>query len=296
MKAIFTIEYWNQKLYTENYKFHSLHLMRLAIYVYLLYISIILLPNAANIWGPDSMVYPYPVDVYSTSFLFNLLFHPAIAPYFYWILFLQMIFLVLGIFSIYPRLSAVMIYILTSNLSNRMYMMNTAGEQLLLLLLFYLMFFSVKEEKKTEFQHLINNIAAMACFFQLVMLYFFSGIYKLYGPEWLNGSALFLTIMMDEFSHPLIKNNLIENNFLLTMGTYVTLIYQLVFPLIIWFKNIRKYFLLIGLILHFSIAIILGIFDFGIIMMISYLMYIENEKARSILTGFKNLSFKRNRN
>jgi hypothetical protein len=293
MKSIFNIAFWNEKLYNENYKFHSLHLMRLAIYVYLLYISLILLPNAANIWGPDSMVYPYPVDVYSTSFLFNLLFHPSIAPYFYWILFLQIVFLVIGIFSIYPRLSAVMIYILTSNLSNRMYMMNTAGEQLLLLLLFFLMFFSVKDEKKTELQHLINNVAAMACFFQLVILYFFSGIYKLYGPEWLNGSALFLTIMMDEFSHPWIKNNLTENNLFLIIGTYITLGYQLIFPIIIWLKKLRKYFLWVGLILHFSIAIVLGIFDFGIIMMIAYLMYLENEKARNILTGFRNFSFKK---
>lgn len=289
MNAVFTIAFWNEKFYNENYKFHSIVLMRRVIYVYLLYTSIILLPNATQIWGPDSMVIAYPVDVYSTSLYLNLLFHPSIAPYFYVFLFLQILFLIMGIFSFYPRLSAVMVFILTSNLSNRMYLMNTAGEQLILIFLFFLMFFSVKEEKKTELQMLINNVCAMALFFQMVVLYFFSGIYKLYYPEWMNGSAMFLTLMMDEFSHPVIKNNLSGNNFLLMMGTYISLFYQLAFPIFIWFTKIRKYFLWVGIAFHLSIAFFLGIFDFGIIMLIAYIMYMENEKARNILAGFNKL-------
>lgn len=290
MNSFFTISFWNQKLYNENYKFHSIDLMRKVLYIYLLYTTIILLPYASEIWGPDSMVISYPVDVYSTSLYLNLLFHPSIAPYFYFFVFLQILFLILGIFSIYPRLSAVMVFILTSNLSNRMYLMNTAGEQLILIFLFFLMFFSVKEEKKTELQIMINNICAMALFFQMVVLYFFSGIYKLYYPEWTNGSAMFLTLMMDEFTHPFIKNNLSGNNILLLVGTYISLIYQLAFPIFIWFKKIRKYFLWVGIIFHLSISFVLGIFDFGMIMLIAYIMYMENEKAYKILAGFNRIS------
>lgn len=289
MKGIFSIRFWNERFYREEYHFQAMNLMRKAIYVYLLYFMIIALPNAPQIWGPESMVLAYPVDIYSTSFFLNLLFHPALAPYFYVFIILQMVFLLLGIFSILPRLSGIMIFILTMNLSNRMYLMNTGGEQLLLVLLFFLMFFSHKEEKKNELQLLINNTVYMACFFQLVVLYFFSGIYKLYGEEWLNGSAMFMSVMMDEFTHPLLKENLTTNNWILTIGTYVSLGYQLLFPYFIWFKKFRTYFLWVGLLFHFSIAILLGIFDFGIIMMISYLMYLDKEKARKILAGFHKL-------
>jgi hypothetical protein len=289
MNAVFTIAFWNQKFYNENYKFYSIDLMRKVIYVYLIYNSLILLPYAAEIWGPDSMVIPYPVYQYSTSQFVNLLFHPVIAPYFYVFVFLQILFLFMGIFSFFPRVSAVMVFILTTNLSNRMYLMNTAGEQLILIFLFFLMFFAVKKENKTELQMLINNVCSMALFFQMVIVYFFAGIYKLYYPEWLNGSAMFLTLMMDEFSHPIIKNNLTGNNFFLIIGTYISIFYQLCFPIFIWFMGIRKYFLWVGIAFHLSISFFLGIFGFGIIMLIAYIMYMENEKAYNILAGFNKL-------
>ncbi len=287
MNKYFTISFWNGRLYERPSNFYSLNLMRKAIYIYLLYFALLFIPVAGWIWGPESMIYAYPVQVYSTSFFFNLLLHPAIAPFFYLFLGGQIIFLLMGIAGIYPRLSAIMIFFITTNLSNRMYLMNTAGEQLLLIFLFFLMFFPNEKEEESEFKNLLGNICSIACFIQMIFLYFFSGIFKLYGPEWRGGSALFLTLMMDEFSHPLIKENLTNNNFFLIIGTYVALLYQLLFPIVIWFKKIRRHFLWIGIGFHISIALIMGIFDFGMIMLIAYIQYMDNEKARKILTGFE---------
>jgi hypothetical protein len=148
----------NDFFFKECRNLASLNLMRKAIYVFLLFTLILFIPHAGSIWGPDSMIMGYKVDVYSTSFIFNLLFHPAIAPYYFILVGVHLVFLVFGILSVYPRLTAVILFITTCNLSNRMYLMNTAGEQLIILLLFYLMFVSTDSEKKTETKNFFNKL------------------------------------------------------------------------------------------------------------------------------------------
>jgi uncharacterized membrane protein (DUF485 family) len=94
--------------------------------------------------------------------------------------------------------------------------------------------------------------------------------------------------MMDEFTHPVIKNNLDGNNLFLSICTFITLGYQLMFPVFIWFKKWRGYFLPIGILFHLGIAFAIGIFNFGIIMIIAYIMYMDDEKARRINSGLDN--------
>jgi len=57
--------------------------------------------------------------------------------------------------------------------------------------------------------------------------------------------------------------------------TYATIIYQLLFPMLIWFRRFKIYFFSFGIIQHLLIAFGMGLFSFGVIMAICYILFLK---------------------
>jgi hypothetical protein len=49
--------------------------------------------------------------------------------------------------------------------------------------------------------------------------------------------------------------------------------YQLLFPVLVWIKKIKKMFLLLGILMHLYIAFVMGLVEFGSVMIISYIIF-----------------------
>jgi len=74
----------------------------------------------------------------------------------------------------------------------------------------------------------------------------------------------------------------------MTILTYASLFYQLLFPIAIWIKQVRPWFLIAGVIFHLGIAIGLGLLDFGILMIAVYSIYPTEERASVWLNRMSN--------
>ncbi len=104
--------------------------------------------------------------------------------------------------------------------------------------LFYLMFIN-ENGKKTGVNAVLSNLFFWACRIQLIFVYFFAAIYKLTGDTWITGQALHYLMNMQEFSLPWVVGSLEGATWVLTIGTYLSLVYQLLFPILVWIKRIK---------------------------------------------------------
>ena|ERR1700741_4089994 len=259
-------------------KTEAVNLFRKGLYVYLLFNFIQLLPVITELYGEGSGIIPYKYTRFSAEMLVNLLSLPSLQNCYCLFFAVQLLACISGFIGFIPRISAVLIWYTTLNLDNRIYLMNTGGEQLLNILLFYLMFVSPSNKRTTELTNCFDNTFIAACKIQVILVYALSALYKLLQPEWLNGSALFYVFNMDEFTVAFLQK-VSENKVLVVIMTYFALAYQVLFPLLVFIKRIKKPLLICGIILHTGIALSAGLLNFSLIMICCYFLFVNEEWA-----------------
>lgn len=176
-----------------------------------------------------------------------------------------------------PFVSEFIIWLLVINVHNRIYPTLTGGDFLLHQLLFFNIFisnnFSVKNKIRGEIKTLLHNLGVISVIIQVCIVYFFAALAKLEDSQWLNGTALEVISKVEHFSIPFIVNESSNFTGILKLLNYIVLFYQLLFPVLVWFKKIKIPFLIIGVLMHLYITFIMGLMSFGVIMIISYIYF-----------------------
>lgn len=179
-----------------------------------------------------------------------------------------------------------LLWFLFLNLSHGNPELSNAGWAILKQCLFFATFlFDVRdgENGRTHsLKRLLHNLSFYAIWFQIALLYFVAGANKLLGYEWLNGNALAVVLSIEEYSIPLVFENLHTNTLFLKIMTWVTLAYQLAFMPLIWFRRLHGVLLPIGMLFHLGIIVLLGIADFGIVMLGLYVAFVPNARAATV--------------
>jgi hypothetical protein len=157
------------------------------------------------------------------------------------------------------------------NINNNVYPTLSGGDYLLQHFLFFCIFLSNTKPKLSPFYSsldiAVHNTGMIALRVQLCLVYFLAGYAKLLDADWINGNAISDSLAVHDYSTPF---------FYETSGTigqtlnYVVIWYQLLFPVLIWIKKIKKWYLLIGVLQHLFIAFAIGLPSFGFIMIIAY--------------------------
>lgn len=112
--------------------------------------------------------------------------------------------------------------------------------------------------------------------FQVAIMYAFAGACKLIGHEWQNGTALFYILQSDLYSFPPAQALALNYPLVTVAATYGTIAFQIAFPTLIWVKGARVYLIAAGTLLHLSIIVAMGLFEFGLIMIVSYLIWFDD--------------------
>ena len=123
--------------------------------------------------------------------------------------------------------------------------------------------------------------------FQVCMLYFAAGVWKLMDPAWRDGSALHWILQGNVYSRmPATLPTLLEPaaSFL----THLTLAWELGFPFLILIRQSRVVGLLIGVVLHTGMAITMELGPFSAVVLAAYLAFLDpkavSENARAWLS------------
>ncbi|NNE54640.1 MAG: HTTM domain-containing protein [Flavobacteriales bacterium] len=151
------------------------------------------------------------------------------------------------------------------------------------LLLMFFLIFSSPASKRSSLQ-VLTNLAMMACMLQIVHIYAVAAANKWVGEDWLNGSAVYYAIQMEHYSPEWVRSFFVPKTLLLKILTWGGLIYQTVFPVLIWFKKVKKPLLIIGVLFHLGIGIMLSIYDFAFAMIFAYTVFLDESWSRLIIS------------
>jgi len=118
-------------------------------------------------------------------------------------------------------------------------------------------------------RRMIRSFAVRFVQIQLCLVYFFAGFGKIIGFDWIDGNAMWY--VMNAYSPEVIKGimpALIDYPaFFITM-CWAVLILELLYPALIYVKRMRTFTLLSVMSMHVGIMFIMGLYTFGIIMII----------------------------
>ena len=266
---------------------HTIRLFRRVIYGWYLLSVITLLPAAGEFWGPHSLIANTPDRPIA---LLQLLDLPSVRPFYLLFVFGEIALLLLGMTCRWPRITALLIYIVSMNLNNRAWVILDGGDNLMQIMLIYLIFMDPSLPGRPATAGVLtylNNAITNAVFFiarlQVIAVYVVAGLAKVDGELWQNGTAIYYTLNVDDFTLPFVRSFVSENPFFAVMATYVTLFYQLSFPWLIWHRRVRPWLMLLGTTLHLQIAFVMGLFTFGFAVMASYVVFFTDERAAAIL-------------
>ena len=147
----------------------------------------------------------------------------------------------------------------------------TGGDGLFQALLFFCIFLRSNQKKEnsnwSDLSIALHNFGITAIQIQICIVYFLNALAKLVDADWLEGNAVAQSLAINEFSLPVLYHT---NDALSMFLNYSVVFYQLLFPVLVWIRKIKKWYLLIGIIQHLFIAFAMGLPSFGLIMIVSY--------------------------
>ena len=173
--------------------------------------------------------------------------------------------------------SALLVWVLYTSLMNRAWMAGSGGQQLIANLLFWLIFLPADPGTRTLSAPV--SILATAAFWiirlQLILVYLATGLHKITGTLWLDGTAMGV-VASDPAYGPGWLSDLPA---LATVMTYCVLAFQFLFPVAIWFARTRLPLLIIGVVFHLGTAIWIDIPEMGLAFIAAYPIWIGERDA-----------------
>lgn len=177
-------------------------------------------------------------------------------------------------FKNYLRVAFFILWFCISNINNLVFCSLSGGEYLFQHLLFFSIFLSDNLEKRNpvigDLDKAFNNAGVLAIKIQVCIVYFLAGYAKLLDADWLNGTAVNDVFGIHHYSLPFLYES---NSAFGKELNFLIIGYQLLFPISVWFKRIKKWYLLLGILQHLFIAFFIGLPSFGFIMILSYAIF-----------------------
>lgn len=160
------------------------------------------------------------------------------------------------------------------NLMNRAWMASSGGQQLMASLLFWSIPLAAKDERS-------RFMGLWAIRLQLLLAYAATGLHKLTGHLWLNGTALGVAATDGAYGpswmagYPVISEAL----------TWAVLLFQFTFPVAVWFRRTRVPWMAFGLVFHLGTAIWMDIPEMGLAFIVAYAAWWGSDAIRPVGAG-----------
>ncbi|MGE0772957.1 MAG: HTTM domain-containing protein [Cyclobacteriaceae bacterium] len=131
----------------------------------------------------------------------------------------------------------------------------------------------------SDYQLIISRFVILVAMIQLSLIYFISGLDKLLSAGWRSGNAIDSIANLTFYFNPLVDIEMSSGLRMVLCWTVIA--FELTFALLIWFRRARKTLIIIGVIFHLLIIALLGLVDFGLVMIVTYSIYFTITPATS---------------
>jgi hypothetical protein len=236
-----------------------------------------LIPYHSLIWGREALINNYPFD-YDNIFdwVFRLLVNEEWSSYYpvgIIVALVSLLYLMSRIGS-WPVL--IIYYIAIMNLHNKAYVILDGGNNLQELMLAYSILISLSIGRDHYILKTLSNAALYLGRVQVCLLYATAGLTKLTGPMWQKGVGLYYALSLSNYSNPYLSDIILGSDLIIALGSYYTVLFQIAFPFLIWSRKTRNIMLIMGFFLHLQISLVMGLFYFGLIMIVTYALFLNH--------------------
>jgi hypothetical protein len=128
------------------------------------------------------------------------------------------------------------------------------------------------------------NLAQRLLQVQMCVIYFFAGIAKLQGASWWNGEAMWRAFANLEYQS-LDMTWLAWHPWLVNLMSLVSIMWEISFCVMIWKPLWRPLVLAGAVALHVGIGLCLGMWTFGLIMLVGCASFLPNEAVRQLASA-----------
>ena len=209
------------------------------------------------------------------------------------------LFLILGIFK---RFSAIVLFLQLLIFKHRNIYLLDGGDNLIWIILPIMSFidsYSFSEDydnltnkifvKLKPYSVILSKYFSFAIIIQLSIVYIFASLHKLQGEAWQNGTALYYILKSEDFNASFINNLIARSTHLVVFLTWITIIFQFVFPFLIWNKKTKFKIILIGILFHIGIFVSLRIDNFSFIMIGVYAILLYDTEYLNLFSKLKKI-------
>ncbi|MFY9820569.1 MAG: HTTM domain-containing protein [Thermoanaerobaculia bacterium] len=271
----------------------GLSVLRICLGLLILDLHVRHLAQRQFLWG-DQGVVPYPLFVHLMRWqrnrsLYLLSPSPALHTAIFFIGILVAIAFTIGYRT---RIASILFYVFTWSLYGRNPFIMDGGDNLIYLVAFFMIFtdcgayFSVDAVRRKRphtpnpFAALLHNYALLAIIVQLCLLYFTSAFFKSQGHMWQDGTAIYYVLRAAEFNLSPMAHYFYDNDTVVTLLTWSTLVFQMAWPFLIWQKRARVFVAAGAILLHSMIGYFMGLVWFSAAMMSAELIIFDDDDYR----------------
>lgn len=200
---------------------------------------------------------------------------------------IYLVLIVLYFFGIGKNITALILFAFFEVLQNLCPSILNGGDNLLKFIMIYMIFidsynyFSIKPKlfknsELSKFNIFLSNLGGYSICIHLCLAYFISAIHKIHADIWFNGIATYYTMSLERFRGTSFNLSLAKNALFVTLSTYGTILIELFYPALVWFKKTKKTMIILAVILHMSIYVFMMIYDFQLVFIFVQGFFISN--------------------
>ena len=120
------------------------------------------------------------------------------------------------------------------------------------------------------------NLAIRLIQVHMCVIYFFAGVSKLQGPSWWDGEAMWRAFANLEYQS-LDMTWLAGHPWVVNAMSHASVLWEIFFCVLIWQKRWRPLVLALAVVLHVGIGACLGMWTFGLIMLVGCSSFLPND-------------------
>jgi hypothetical protein len=128
------------------------------------------------------------------------------------------------------------------------------------------------------------NLALRLINVHMCVIYFFAGISKLQGEAWWNGEAIWRAMANLEYQS-VDMTWMAWHPWLVNIFTHVSILWEIFFCVLIWRPHFRTLILVGAVTLHVGIGACLGMWTFGLIMLVGCASFLPGEAVREFIAS-----------
>ncbi len=252
------------------------------VYLWVLVVVVCVYPISFDLMGPEGYTLRMPMgDGLRKNFVYMLIYSPE---RFYLVFGLTVVSCILSLFRIGGIISRVGVWLGFLIMSSSLYLVFNASGRLAVNWLFLMIFLFWNPSNSITW--LSTRLFMWAARIQFLIVYVISGLFKILDDDWLQGRAVHYLSFVKHFT-PEWWASVIQNYpWIGVVLNYVIMAYLLLFPGLIWIKPFKRSLLIVGAGFHLYIAFVMGLYEFGILMLLGYVLFLDIRSLKRLLEPF----------